>query len=295
MAGLRPYALWDHIWVTQQVMLRRTVRAPHPLGRRRSLLERFEIRWRRSPGLRAAFLVAAFGGIMFGIFLYTQFPLLAALGIAISICCYLIHLFFEHGPLSDGRCIAAAHDRVRFLGTADEKVISSELADRCRWWRRRILNNQRDIQQSLISYSSIGRLASVAAFSLVLVAQALGPFTSIAAHYFGPPVNSPAARPFHRSSSANIYPVAGCIAVMIAYFIVRHRYLKRVRTRLLGCVDGMLCCDCGYEVESGRTFEHEAAVRVNLGPARCSECGCPWPLVPPKTMDPSDRGLWQLY
>ncbi|MBX3388452.1 MAG: hypothetical protein KF691_03240 [Phycisphaeraceae bacterium] len=287
MAGLRPYAIWDYMWVTQQVLLRRKVRAPHPLGRRRSLLERIEILWRSTLWMRAAVLAVSLGGLLASVTVLSRWPLAFVLGAVVSLLGYAMCMFFEAGPVPDGRCIAAAHDRAKFLASEDDASISSELADRRRWWKLRLVYHQRDRHQAMMSASALGRLLSVFMFSLVLFGQLIGPLVSTAAEVFAPRAASSGARPVYRSDAWSMYPIFFMFAVLIAFLAARHFLLKRVRSRLFGSLEGQLCCDCGYEVERGRTFAYEGNSCINLGPERCSECGCPWPLVPPQTMDPA--------
>lgn len=55
-------------------------------------------------------------------------------------------------------------------------------------------------------------------------------------------------------------------------------YGKRLRTRLADRLEAGQCCDCGYQLDRGVE---------GMGPKRCLECGCPWPLVAPELPIPT--------
>jgi hypothetical protein len=56
----------------------------------------------------------------------------------------------------------------------------------------------------------------------------------------------------------------------------------RLLARLDRCARELACPDCGYDLASvPGAFALEATAGVPVGPRRCVECGCPWPLVPP--------------
>ncbi len=63
---------------------------------------------------------------------------------------------------------------------------------------------------------------------------------------------------------------------LVPSLVASHR-LKRLRRSL----EELSCPDCGYPLADfalGSWRGHEVQ---GLGPRRCTECGCPWPLVPP--------------
>jgi hypothetical protein len=78
------------------------------------------------------------------------------------------------------------------------------------------------------------------------------------------------------------------IGSLVAYLLMTW-YGKKLRRRLVDRIEQGQCCDCGYQLERGQQ---------GIGPKRCLECGCPWPLVPPE-LPPSpkprsflDRPAW---
>lgn len=72
---------------------------------------------------------------------------------------------------------------------------------------------------------------------------------------------------------------------MLAYFgvllAVRSVEKHRLR-RLLVTLDGKACPGCAYPLEPEMVPSlRKGEGPINLGPPRCPECGCRWPLVPP--------------
>jgi hypothetical protein len=82
------------------------------------------------------------------------------------------------------------------------------------------------------------------------------------------------AVPFGRVGLALAFPVC-----MWGTFGVMHWYSRRMRRQLADRIEQALCCDCAYQLDRGMD---------GLGPKRCLECGCPWPLVPPE-LPPSPK------
>lgn len=74
-----------------------------------------------------------------------------------------------------------------------------------------------------------------------------------------------------------LVPGCGCVAisvplVVLAFGAAIHSKFAHDRDRLLAAIHEGVCPDCGYAV----------ARDIPGGPEACSECGSPWPLVPPE-------------
>jgi hypothetical protein len=67
------------------------------------------------------------------------------------------------------------------------------------------------------------------------------------------------------------------VALLMAAVLGRRR-LRRLSQSLIHRV----CPDCGYSLEDApdATLPHAGQI-LGLGPRRCTECGAPWPLLPP--------------
>jgi len=75
------------------------------------------------------------------------------------------------------------------------------------------------------------------------------------------------------------FSVVGAAAVLIplATWRSRRRYLWGYRSALeLG-----FCPGCGYDLSGISHLDVRGAMLRDVGTPRCSECGAPWPLVPP--------------
>jgi hypothetical protein len=76
------------------------------------------------------------------------------------------------------------------------------------------------------------------------------------------------------------YQQGALFSCMILFIAWQHMTWKRMKARLGGAIAGRSCPDCGYEVEQGVVVNTEPSIDIAIGPERCSECGCPWPLIP---------------
>lgn len=73
-----------------------------------------------------------------------------------------------------------------------------------------------------------------------------------------------------------IVPVLGCVTLVLLLVVITFGFavsskFAHDRDRLLAAIHEGVCPDCGYAV----------ARDIPGGPDACSECGSPWPLVPP--------------
>jgi uncharacterized membrane protein YhaH (DUF805 family) len=63
---------------------------------------------------------------------------------------------------------------------------------------------------------------------------------------------------------------------LVPSLVASHR-LKRLRRSL----EELSCPDCGYPLADFALGSWRGHQVQGLGPRRCTECGCPWPLIPP--------------
>jgi hypothetical protein len=86
----------------------------------------------------------------------------------------------------------------------------------------------------------------------------------------------------HYSPPLEVLVILSPIALLIAAVWIYHR----ARKRLLQAIDGVACPDCGYPLASIPAAAPPPEGQTGtIGPERCPECGCPWPLVAPAKGD----------
>lgn len=71
------------------------------------------------------------------------------------------------------------------------------------------------------------------------------------------------------------------VLVAIAYLTTRSE-----RGVLREAIPKSLCPDCGYPLSE--VLPRFSGPGAGLGPERCTECGAPWPLIPPEGLGPVD-------
>ena len=69
------------------------------------------------------------------------------------------------------------------------------------------------------------------------------------------------------------------LAVLLILLIIRAVYRHILRSRMLVSLREELCSGCMYPLRGLGELPTSAGA-ARLGPSRCPECGCPWPLVP---------------
>lgn len=65
----------------------------------------------------------------------------------------------------------------------------------------------------------------------------------------------------------------------VPFFLIRKALGFGKTARLVRALRQLQCPDCGYDLRSSPTVEGRPPTVI--GPSMCSECGSPWPLVPP--------------
>lgn len=108
-----------------------------------------------------------------------------------------------------------------------------------------------------------------------LAAASSGKMAILLASWMVPAIALPLLAP--QSSFASLVvlvPFVGLFGLLAFVHVASRRHQSRLLNRC--------CVDCGY------TLDHLPSMlspldgaAVDTGPARCPECGCPWPLIPP--------------
>jgi hypothetical protein len=181
-----------------------------------------------------------------------------------------IGMLWINGTHANPRLIAVRRRRTRgatmVLGRrergleveGDLRVLGEELRQRRECWRRGA-SRPKPAAMAWV-YPPSGTLM-IAGF----LGMAIGPLM-----YGGPLVTWGRSLPF-------LVPVGMVCAVVGSRALAR-----RLLTRLGRSLERGACPDCGYDLSRvPAAFPIETTAGGPVGPRRCVECGCPWPLVPP--------------
>lgn len=212
-------------------------------------------------------------------------PWMLMAGVACFGVAALISVWWRGGGV-DGRCVAAAHLRVRCARHCEPKELAWEIGDRRRSWNVLMTDMPQKLRNAILLQSTSWRLV-LALYLFVLMS---GPLIA-------PLVNAIGASGPRGSTGASVQnntmwmicqqgTLFSCIILFITW---QHLTWKRMKARLGGAIAGRSCPDCGYEVDQGVVVNTEPHVEIAIGPERCSECGCPWPLVPSELGTDSER------
>lgn len=285
--ALKPYSQWDYWWVVEQTtMQKRRLRYPPQLGVRPSMLQRGLIWW-----LDHAWMRWIVGGLcLFVLCLGTLWlvagasnPWVITAGIGFLGLVSVSSVWWRGGGV-DGRCVAAAHLRVRCTRQKDVRKLACEVGDRRRLWKVLMADMPRSLQNAILRQSTSWRIVK----ALYLFVLMSGPLIGPLANAMAAPAASggKAARAGFLMNTVWAFYQQGAVFACVIVFIVWQRVTwNRIRSRLSDAIDGRCCPDCGYEVEQGSVVQTEPHIEIAIGPERCSECGCPWPLIP------SDSGI----
>ena len=171
-----------------------------------------------------------------------------------------------------GRVIVA-HERTAVINRALKRGLTDPNAaqaltlmveSRRSWWKDRLSSHS---TAGVRRIGLVSPFARVATFTLIL-AFAILTITDAS------------------DSAFSLFPLAVVISwpfVLLAFLRIGNR---RVHHRMLA---GQ-CPDCGYDATALPPAFDEPLL-ATLGPARCTECGSPWPLVPPPAADENPRRL----
>ncbi len=152
------------------------------------------------------------------------------------------------------------------------------------------------MKSALINYSSTGRWVSAAFLTTMVFGSLLITLLSqaISRQMAQMHPSAAGAPPIRINNGLGYSPAFLWLGVLAGYLVYRHFYLKDARMKMGKNLEGKACADCGYEVEPGVLIETEPGVLVAIGPPRCSECGSPWPLVPPEAVNLPPNQFWQM-
>jgi hypothetical protein len=235
-------------------------------------MARVRRRWFNQPTLRKrwvrmtismTFMLVA----IWAIFIVQSTPQMTVfLSRAVAIGAYLFALIFLLFP-PDPRLVALCRVRVQAARQGDVSVMN---ARRQAWIE--MLRDDKDRTRR-------GRWSRHPHVSGVLMVGFITSFTIVMlADLVRSPVN---AVPFGRVVMIIAFPIFLWTTIGLSAW-----YGKRLRRQLADRLQAAQCCDCGYQLDLGKD---------GLGPKRCLECGCPWPLVPPALPpSPSAGGFFAL-
>lgn len=167
-----------------------------------------------------------------------------------------------------GACTVNAHARVRLMRHTDRQFVAFEIARRRETWRKWL-----DIQHVRIA-------------TLMALRQSWWRAQIALLFLFGT-----AAWHVRTHTSTGILPTPTLFSKQLLHGIYGAMYLavlvtatwnwQRTKRKLRRSLGAIACADCGYPAPAGETATTTAGVEVKFGPERCTECGAPWPLVPP--------------
>jgi len=168
----------------------------------------------------------------------------------------------------DVRCVISARERKRLSVTPDRRALGAEITRRRRRWEMWV--KEPHSLKFMLCLRSVAFRASVVAFfasGLCLELWRLHVARSAS----------------HRTVENTLGFVQGAMFVlMVAAGIWTWRRIKRT---LANSLCGQVCPDCAYPIVAGEVVTTVPGMDVLIGPARCSECGCPWPLIPPQAFE----------
>jgi hypothetical protein len=76
--------------------------------------------------------------------------------------------------------------------------------------------------------------------------------------------------------------------VIFAPFALGYFMWFRMRRRARAAFNDRACPDCGFPLNGIPNTRSTIQPSLDLGPARCPECGSPWPLIPPAILKPRE-------
>lgn len=142
--------------------------------------------------------------------------------------------------------------------------VADDLPRRMEAWRAALGTGR-----GLSSRSAFARLDPVHSWSLRLTVAAL--------------ITAPALVPLlGNAPDLSGLAVCGLWLVLVGVICLGPVRLALIRRRLLASLDHRQCPNCGYDLASNPpAIAPELTGGYSAGPARCPECGSPWPLLPP--------------
>jgi len=265
MPARKVHSRWDLVWMLDRTIKReKPVRFVGRLGRKRPLWERW-LRGKRVLPVLGIVAIQILGATLLSAerkMPPAELSGATVMGIILYLAC-MAGILRVFSAQDDVRCIISARERARFAVNPDRRMTMEELFKRRRKWEAWI--EESSILKPMLVLQSAWFRASVVAF----VASAAGlqlwrdhaQLTSLRA----------------TAENAFLLFYAGGFLSMVAFGIWTWRRIKRTLEESLR---GEACPDCGYRIvvsESGHP-----GTEIAIGPSRCSECGCPWPLIPPQ-------------
>ncbi len=274
----RRYGLWDQIALA--TMLRAEHRSPRFVPRlgagiartdrlRRWLWRRSVARWRVL--LWGLLLVALMAGVFLGRVEYATHPafkyvLLAVYTFLLAWTGWFVVLSFAE----DVRWVVIRRSRVAILRDVPAAKAASEVVNRRNTWQAD-LEAQRHPMRRVLTRRSPWTLLQIALPLALLVVQVANAFASSS--------TNPAAPPQRMTGWMMLF-----FAFVMVTAIATNAVYKAASARLSKSLKEQTCPECAYPQPDGMIVHDEQERAVHLGPAFCSECGTPWPLVPPESV-----------
>ena len=279
MAHRRRYGLWDQVALA--TMLRVERRSPRFVPRlgvglartdriRRWLWRRSVVRWRVP--LWPLLLVALTGVVFVGRVAYATHP--AFKYVMLAVCTFGLAWtgwFMRASFADDVRWVVIRRSRVAILRDGPTAKVASEVLNRRNTWQAD-LEAQRDQIRAVALRRSPWAFLPIAFPLALLVVQIAKAFVSSSqSNLPAPPQRMPGWMML-------IFP-----GVLITY-VATTAVCKAASARLKKSLKEQTCPECAYPQPDGMIAHDEQKRAVHLGPAFCSECGTPWPLVPPESV-----------
>ncbi|MBX3379497.1 MAG: hypothetical protein KF805_05340 [Phycisphaeraceae bacterium] len=270
MPSRKVYSRWDLVWMLDSTMERRQrVRFAGRLGRKRPLWERLFRGSRFVPVTVLIVIWIAAGSLISLRRTMPPEPLGAAdiIGVIGYLAC-LAGVLSLMGAGEDVRCVVSAHERKRLAENPDRRAVASEITRRRRRWETWM--KEWHSLKAMLTLRSIAFRASIVVFFV-----SSGILQMWRAH-----ANLSA---FGRSVENALTILYG---VMLVLMLATGMWTwKRIKRMLSDSLRGEACPDCGHPIVAGEVVTVLPGMGVAIGPPRCSECGCAWPLIPPQILE----------
>lgn len=78
---------------------------------------------------------------------------------------------------------------------------------------------------------------------------------------------------------------------LLPLWLVVHLLRRNRRNRCRRALSTRRCPDCDYDLSTSDAFPPDQMLSLHVGPRACTECGVPWPLLPPNRYPPAS--LWR--
>jgi len=283
MARRRRFGIWDRL--SLHAMLKFEHAAPRTvprLGMRRPLIERLNLwtwkrlgRWRFQIVIVVAF-ACSFGAVLLSYWLFRQgwigARVVQLLWLGIIACAMTPLVLFT--LTSDPRLLTVSRLRCGLTRRMTARD-ASHLSHRRAVWLVDLKTHALLLQEGVVG-SAMSMLLTLLVPLTIQLARTIMQWTVPDG-----PALIPA--PSHASKYFVTVPFAVTmigIVYLATLVMVLHQRIKWV----FRSVARDTCPECQYPQQPGTIVQDEQGRPVHFGPSACSECGTPWPLIPPRPM-----------